>query len=376
MIKTILLVLLWSTSVMATTRYVDLASSSPIPPYTSWATAATNIQDAVNISVSNDIVLVTNGHYSLSAAIAVNQPITIQSVNGYSYTTIDGQWLHRGFHLGATACIISGFTIINGYSPTDGGGIYCEYVYEGSSPLIRNCLIEHCTADGYGGGAYYGTFEHCTVRNNLASNSGGGLGRSIANGCIITRNHAGISGGGMYAGTANSCTIAYNTSDGQGGGAGANKTTVNGVYTMKINNSIVWYNADANGSNLTNTTSTFSCSPDLADGVMGNLISKPQFVDETNGNYRLMSGSPCIDVGSNAHAQTTTDFDGNPRYVNGQVDMGAYEFQTGESAIHIPIRVALEFSSDLNTWTNTGKSVEWLLPADQSTGFYRARSEL
>jgi hypothetical protein len=362
---------------MATTYYVDLTSSSPTPPYTSWATAATNIQDAVNISVSNDIVLVADGHYSLSAEIVVNEPITIQSVNGYSSTTIDGQWLYRGFHLGATDCIISGFKIINGYSPSNGGGIYCEYIYGGASPLIKDCLIEQCTADSYGGGAYYGTFEHCIVRNNLAANSGGGFGRSIANGCIITHNHAGTYGGGMYAGTANSCTIAYNTSDGQGGGGvGANGTTVNGVYTMKINNSIVWYNADANGKNLINTTSTFSCCPDIADGVMGNIISEPQFVDRTNDIYRLNSGSPCIDTGSNAHAQTTTDFDGNPRIVNGTADMGAYEYQTAESAINLPIRVILEYSPDLNTWTNTGKSVEWLVPVDQSNGFYRARSEL
>ena len=45
----------------ATTLYVDLNSTNPTPPFATWETAATNIQDAVNIAVDDDTVLVTNG---------------------------------------------------------------------------------------------------------------------------------------------------------------------------------------------------------------------------------------------------------------------------------------------------------------------------
>ena len=56
--------LLVALSSSASTHYVDVKSTNPIPPYTNWATAANVIQDAVDAATTGDTVLVTNGVYA------------------------------------------------------------------------------------------------------------------------------------------------------------------------------------------------------------------------------------------------------------------------------------------------------------------------
>src|SRR5678815_5383802 len=85
---------------MGATRYVNLNNPSPEPPYTSWDTAATSIQDAVDAAGVGDLVLVTNGVYTGTARqvnnevphrLVIDKPITVQSVNGPEATVIQGQ---------------------------------------------------------------------------------------------------------------------------------------------------------------------------------------------------------------------------------------------------------------------------------------------
>src|SRR5262245_37137273 len=80
-----------ATSAPATTRYVDINNPGPVAPYVDWATAATNIQDAITASVAGDLILVTNGVYAsggksmdgvITNRVAVDKAITIKSVNG------------------------------------------------------------------------------------------------------------------------------------------------------------------------------------------------------------------------------------------------------------------------------------------------------
>jgi len=246
--------------VFADTAYVDINSTNPVPPYSSWATAATNIASPIGL-INVDTVLVTNGHYLLSSEIQVNADVTIQSVHGDDVTLIDGGGSYRCFNISSSSCIIDGFTITNGYADY-GGGIQCA----DTAPLIKNCTFSKNRATYFGGGISYGTVSNCQFCANSASRYGGAASHSAIMDSTITGNSAAYGGGGTYYGTAerceisdnrgggvyygivNYCTIKNNSSDSYGGGlssATANYCIISGNYAADEGGGL--YQGTANG---------------------------------------------------------------------------------------------------------------------------------
>jgi hypothetical protein len=313
-------------------QYVCLLSSNPVPPYLSWNTAATNIQDAVDTAFGGGTILVSNGVYSTGGRIVntmvtnrvvIDRIVKVQSVNGSTVTTIQGGDAVRCVYL-ASGASLAGFTLTNGMIQDSGGGAWCE----STNALISDCVLVGNTAGDPGGGSCGGTLIDCLLSGNspggasgctlvncmIARNRGDAVYSSLANGCAIINNL----GPGAYTSILNNCTVVSNTTDYYAGG------TIGGTN----NNCIIYANQTTfNGPvNYYYGTLNYCCTTPLPSGL-GNFTNTPSFVDFAGGNLRLQSNSPCINAGNNLYVSGTKDLDGRARIVQGTVDIGAYEFQ-------------------------------------------------
>jgi len=213
--------------------YVSADSAAPALPYTSWATAATNIQDAIDVGTQiGRQVLVADGIYSTGSResyghgtnrVVVAEGVNLQSVNGPAVTVIAGAaagdpnfgWNLRCAYIGTNA-ILSGFTLTNGVSVVGGGGAWCE-----RSAVVTNCtLIRNVARGGAGNGAggYGGVYENCIFATNSASSAGGAAYASTLYDCALIGNSA-DTGGGVSSCTVNRSTLSNNWGNGAGGGS-------------------------------------------------------------------------------------------------------------------------------------------------------------
>ena len=222
---------------------------------------------------------------------------------------------------------------------TNGGGVYARGA---SGFMASNCLVSGNTALNSGGGLYECSAIQCTIQNNSAGYDGGGMAEGTAVNCAIQNNSAGYDGGGVYWGAATNCVISGNSASSAGGGMGEG-TAVNctivgnsayhggGLSRSDAYNCIIWGNSSVDGSDDLDDYFNVQCSCFSVDCYSiplsnGNLTNAPCLVDLLNGDYRLMSNSPCINWGNNAYVSGSVDLDGNPRITGEYVDMGAYEF--------------------------------------------------
>jgi hypothetical protein len=303
------------------TLYVNVNNATPKSPYITWATAATNIQDAVDVGLAGDEILVTNGVYRsgdrvvdfITNRVVLTKSLTLRSVNGAGVTIIDGLRAVRCVYLTHGAALV-GFTLTNGVAfhagYGGGGGVRCE----STNAVVSDCvLVTNAAYDG--AGAFGGTLNKCTLVDNGAFEGGGAEG-SILNNCILARNGAADVGGGADSSTLNNCTLVDNDAGYQGGGA----------RNCTLNNCILYFNIAQDSPNYAFSTLNYCCTTPIPTDGVGNFTNSPLFVDLAGGNLRLESDSPCIDAGNNNYVTTDTDLDGNPRISGGTVDVGAYEF--------------------------------------------------
>ncbi|MGA1870255.1 MAG: right-handed parallel beta-helix repeat-containing protein [bacterium] len=258
-----------------------------------------------------------------------------------------------------TNCTING-NICDDY----GGGICCDY----SDAIITNCTINNNIAEEYGGGIclYYSssTMTNCTINNNISDYDGGGIdcenSDAIITDCTIIGNISDEDGGGIYfydsSPTITNCVIGGNSAY-YGGGiyfdysdAITTNCTISrniaeydggGIYNYESSlafiNSILWddtaggsydeiYEDDGGYGGYTSVTySNVQLESEEVYSGEGNINADPTFINSAEGDYYLMSASPCIDAGSTPDAPSS-DNAGIKRPQGSEADMGAYEY--------------------------------------------------
>ena len=295
-------------------------NGSSTPPYDTWPTAATNIQDALEMSLPGGVVLISNGVYTSdgyecygSNVFVVTNAIAL--VGCGSNVVVDGRAAVRGGYLAAGR--LENLIVCNGVALGSnrygsGGGLLCT--------------------DG-------ARVDRCRVLNNYATQGGGifaDKGATLYSTLIIS-NSAALGGGLALVSNATSynCTIMDNTASNAAGGA----DSLNGFLW----NAIVWNNTAPSGANYrvagTNAFSYSCTSPH--PGGLSNIVLNPALL----AGYELPPESPCVNRGYTfAWAWTARDLAGDPRVRGNTVDMGAYE------AVPEPATLALLIMAVALSW--------------------------
>ena len=224
-------------------HFVSAESPFPEAPFSSWATAALDIQDAIDVAEPGAEIVVSNGVYTAGGRalpggttnrITVQKPLLVRSVNGPAATVIMGRQVLvstngdaavRCAYLATNAWLV-GFTLSNGATKVtigaagerSGGGVHCE---PGAGAVVSNCVLAANSCAYAGGGADYATLLDCTLTGNSSRNSdiggGGGAYCGVLSNCTLVANGALRYGGGALSAALTNCTILQNTAYAGGG---------------------------------------------------------------------------------------------------------------------------------------------------------------
>lgn len=211
-------------------------------------------------------------------------------------------------------CVFTGNTALYG------GGLVCQ---ADASASLTNCMFEGNSADDYGGGMGTHSSEsgnssyslsHCTFSGNHSGSHSGALdcrghGLHMLTNCTLSNNSVGGYGGGM------TCRNGANTSMDLCTFYGNEAVQGSAIYcdeyssSASAENTIIAFGIDGDAVHcVEGSVVALSCCDVygnaggdwvgcIADqeGMSGNISADPLFCDAGSGDFRLSSGSPCLE---------------------------------------------------------------------------------
>ena len=197
------------------TNFVS-SSGSHQWPYISWATAATNIETAVEETVDGNMVLVADETNFISSPMYIDKDIIVKSVSGNQTATLVVKTFNSVSPVHISKGVFTGFTLIpnpeNSIIVSNGGCFYLD-----GNAIVKNCVFKNFSVAENGGAVYSdnGTISNCVIDSCYALHAGGAIyinNGALVTDCLITNNFS-PNGGGVYisfTGSVSRCELVGN----------------------------------------------------------------------------------------------------------------------------------------------------------------------
>jgi hypothetical protein len=223
--------------------------------------------------------------------------------------------------------VIERLTFANGHSTEPGGGLYISGANYSGSVVIGRVYFDDNFSESISGGLHVFTEGGLSLSNSLfRSNACGGGGCAAS----LFVNHTDTID---LRGNIFNNTIFGNTCDEQpGDDCDAAGFVVGGTGLLRVHSNLFALNDGYDVQLLSSVVILRNNNINFLGGTpqvdSGNLnVINPQFEDILNLNFRLKSTSPMRNAGLMSAGTPAVDFEGRPRFAEGQADIGAFEYQ-------------------------------------------------
>ena len=340
--------------------YVDAASENATPPYSSTATAAASIPEALAMATDGATIHVAEGLYKISNPLSVTSAVRILGDDPDPSRTIVSNTVkanyqngnRRVFILNHANAFVANLTMKNGSAWGDwtaGGNLYINT----NGGTVSNCVLEAgllVSGHGNGGGATLeaGLITHSTICKSSSEKGSTKEGKnkavalylkgaSRAENCLIANHHPSTS---LTIAKLDGTAIMRNCSIVDG------SLTATSEWCTVRSPLVIGDNATVQNVVVAGITNTVDNVPCLPTGTRSNFVNgavegditgtsfpggtvtgtaESFFKDYANGDYTPKAGGPLVGKGANYEGMASVDLAGNPRKVGSRIDIGCYE---------------------------------------------------